>query len=106
VTAQAVPAAAGAGGESTGPMQCWCCGQRRAEADVVRLGGHPEVAVCLPCAHFLHQQARGREDAARPSPAARVRDGLRAGRRLVMRHGWQHKPLIGPVLRWLGPRLP
>jgi hypothetical protein len=89
-----------------GPVECWCCGQDRDEQDVVRLGGHPEVAVCLRCAHFLHQQARGREDAARPSPAARVRDGLRAGRTLVMRRGWQHKPLIGPVLRRLGPRLP
>jgi hypothetical protein len=30
---------------------------------------------------------------------------LRAGRRLVMRRDWQHKPVIGPELRWLGPRL-
>jgi hypothetical protein len=105
-TMTAQTAAATAGGESTGPLQCWCCGQRRDEADVVRLGDHPEVAVCLGCAHFLHQQARGREDAARPSPAARVRDGLRAGRRLVMRRGWQHKLVIGPVLRRLGRRLP
>jgi hypothetical protein len=73
---------------------------------VVRLGGHPEVAVCLPCAHVLHQQARGLEDADRPSLAGRLRAGLRVGRRLVMRRGWQHAPVIGPVLRWLGPRLP
>jgi hypothetical protein len=100
------PASATAGNEFAGPTRCWCCGQERAEAGVVRLGDHPEVAVCLRCAHFLHQRARGREDAARPSPAALVRDGLRAGRRSVMRHGLQHQPLIGPVLRWLGPRLP
>jgi len=92
--------------DSAGPVQCWCCGQSRDESGVVHLGSHPEVAVCLRCAHFLHHQARGREDAARPSPAARRRNGLRAGRRLVMRRGWQHKPVIGPVLRWLGPRLP
>jgi ribosome-binding protein aMBF1 (putative translation factor) len=91
---------------AAGPVECWCCGQARDEQDVVRLGGRPEVAVCLRCAHFLHQQARAREDAARPSPAARVRDGLRAGRAVVLRRGWQHKPVIGPVLRWLGPRLP
>jgi hypothetical protein len=90
----------------TGPVECWCCGRRRDETDVVRLGSHPEVAVCLRCAHVLHQRARGREDAARPSPAGRVRDGLRAGRGLVIRRGWQDRPVIGPVLRWLGPRLP
>jgi len=94
------------GDESGDPVQCWCCGQHHGERDVVRLGNHPEVAVCLRCAHFLHQQARGREDVARPSPAALLRDGVRAGRRLVMRRGWQHKPVIGPALRWLGPRLP
>ena len=89
-----------------GEVTCWCCGEPHPESGVVRLGSHPEVAVCLRCAHFLHQQARGREDADWPSPAARVRDGLRAGRRLVMRRGWHQAPVIGPVLRWLGPRLP
>lgn len=79
---------------------------RTGESGVVQLGGYPQAAVCLRCAHFLHQQARGREDAAHPSPAARVRDGLRAGRRQVTRHGSHQKPVIGPVLRWLGPRLP
>jgi hypothetical protein len=93
-------------GSADGGVACWCCGQLRPESDVVRLGAHPEAAVCLRCAHFLHQQARGREDAASPSPAARVRDGLRAGRRLVMRRGWHQAPVLGPVLRWLGRRLP
>jgi hypothetical protein len=73
---------------------------------LVRLGTHSEVGVCLRCAHFLHQQARGREDAARPSPAARVRGGLRAGRGLVMRRRWHQMPIIGRPLRWLGRRLP
>jgi hypothetical protein len=99
-------AASAAGGSAEVEISCWCCGQQYRESAVVRLGDHPEVAVCLGCAHFLHQQARRREDAARPSPAARVRDGLRAGRRLVLRRGWQDAPVIGPVLRRLGPRLP
>ena len=90
----------------TAEVACWCCGRGRQEDDVVRLGGHSEVAVCLSCAHVLHQQARGREDAQRPSPAGRARDVLRAGRRLVIRRGWQNEPVIGPVLRWLGARLP
>jgi hypothetical protein len=90
----------------TAEVACWCCGRGHPEESVVRLGGHPEVAVCLSCAHFLHQQARGREDALRPSPSGRARDVLRAGRRLVIQRGWQHKPLIGPLLRWFGARLP
>jgi hypothetical protein len=60
----------------------------------------------LRCGHFLHQQARAREDALRPSPASRLRDGLRAGRRIVVDRGWQQKPVIGRPLRWLGRRLP
>ncbi|MGZ4606682.1 MAG: hypothetical protein ACXVXV_11155 [Blastococcus sp.] len=87
-------------------VPCWCCGRRCPAADVVHLGNRPEVAVCLRCAHFLHQQARGREDARRTSPAARARDGLRAARRLVIAQRWHEKPVIGPLLRWLGPRLP
>ncbi|NYJ07061.1 hypothetical protein [Petropleomorpha daqingensis] len=90
----------------TAEVACWCCGRSRPESGVVRLGSHPEVAVCLSCAHYLHQQARGREDALRPSPGARVRDVGRAIRRQVIQHGWQHKPVIGPVLRWLGSRMP
>jgi hypothetical protein len=85
---------------------CWCCGQRRVEPDVVRLGEHPEVAVCLGCAHFVHQRARAREDAARPSLATRARDLLRAARGFVIRRGWHNRPVIGPLLRRLDTRLP
>ena len=92
--------------ESSDQHSCWCCGQEQAAEDILHLGEHPEVEVCLPCAHFLHQQARGREDAQTRSPTARVRDGMRSLRELVMRYGLHHKPVIGPVLRWLGPRVP
>ena len=88
------------------PLKCWCCDGEYQDAELVRLGTHPEVGVCLRCAHFLHQQARGREDALRPSPASRVRGGLRAGRRVVMQRHWHQKPIIGRPLRWLGQRLP
>jgi hypothetical protein len=87
-------------------VACWCCGNSYAESDIVRLGQHHEVGVCLRCAHFLHQRARAREDAARSSPATRARDVLRAGRDLVIRRGWHTWPVIGPVLRRLGSRLP
>lgn len=93
-------------GEFGGHVQCWCCGATRPPDAVVRLGNHPEVTLCFRCAHWAHQQARSREDAARPSPAALARDVLRAGRREVMQRGWHRRPVIGPVLRWLGPRLP
>ena len=102
MTAQAMQAKQG----DSGQLVCWCCGQHQSPEDVVHLGDHPEVAVCLGCAHFLHQRARAREDELRPSAAARARDGLRAVRNLVMAWRWHEKPLIGPVLRWLGTRLP
>jgi hypothetical protein len=88
------------------PTTCWCCGTPRPSGDLVPLGAHPEVAVCLRCAHWLHQRARAREDERSPSPSARARGVLRAGRRAVVRRGWHRLPVIGPVLRRLGPRLP
>ena len=85
---------------------CWCCGQRQQRDMTVHLGSHPEVRVCLRCAHFLHLQARAREDALHPSPAARVRDLLRSARAVVMHHRWHQNPVIGPPLRRLGRHLP
>jgi hypothetical protein len=102
VTAGAAAAADTSGGDT----DCWCCGQRYPNEQPVRLGSHPEVAVCLRCAHFLHQQAMQREDALRPSTASRLRDGLRWGRRVVMDHHWHQRPVIGRPLRWLGRYLP
>jgi hypothetical protein len=40
------------------------------------------------------------------NPATWIRGGLRAARRLVMRRGWHNRPVIDPVLRRLGRRLP
>jgi len=94
------------GGETDGQVSCWCCGSSQSEASVIRLGDHPEVAVCLGCAHFLHRQARGREDAVRPSPATRARDALRTVRRFVVGRGWHQKPVIGRLLRRLGRHSP
>ena len=85
---------------------CWCCGNDYPADRVVHLGSHPEVALCLDCARYLHLRAAERRDALRPSRAARVRDVLRTGRRVVIQRGWHHKPLVGPVLRWLGRHLP
>ena len=86
--------------------RCWCCGQQRPAGRLVYLGSHPEVAVCLGCAHVLHQRARAREDELHPSLSGQGRDVLRAGRELVTRRGWHHLPGVGRLLRWAGRRLP
>jgi hypothetical protein len=99
-------AAAAAGSDAAEPFECWCCGSAYQESELVRLGSHPEVGVCLRCAHFLHQQARRREDALRPSPASRMRDQLRSARLVVMQRSWHQKAVIGRPLRWLGRHLP
>ena len=86
--------------------RCWCCGKEHPATALLNLGDRPEVTVCLWCADFLAQRARERRDRLRPSLAGRARDVLRAGRRFVMDRGWQHLPLLGPVLRRLGRYLP
>jgi hypothetical protein len=101
---EAAPAAMAEGDD--GMVRCWCCGQQRPTNHLLHLSSHPEVAVCLACAHFLHRRARAREDELHPSLAGRGRDVLRAGRELVIRRGWQHAPGVGRVLRWAGRRLP
>ena len=105
-TPAAEPAGAAADTSGGAETECWCCGRQYAEEGLVRLGNHPEVSVCLACAHYLHQQARQREDRLRPSIAARGRDALRWGRRMVMDRRLHQRPLIGRPLRWLGRRLP
>ena len=89
-----------------GMVRCWCCAQQRPANQMLHLGSQPEVAVCLACAHFLHQRARAREDELHQSLAGRGRDVLRAGREFVVRRGWHHAPGVGRVLRWAGRRLP
>ena len=103
MTAIPSPAAQSDAAES---IDCWCRGAAYPDADLIRLGNHREVGVCLRCAHFLHQQALAREDAQHPSAATRVRDVLRAARRTVMQRGWHQRPIVGRPLRWVGRRLP
>ena len=87
-------------------IECWCCGRPQTDDQVVRLGLHPEVAICLSCAHTVHQRAREREDHQRPGPLTPVRDGLRAARTWVIHQQLHTKPVIGRPLRWLGRHLP
>jgi ribosome-binding protein aMBF1 (putative translation factor) len=86
--------------------RCWCCGSSFPEEHVVRLGQHPEVAVCLDCALFLHRRATQRRDESNPSLAGRVRSGLQACRDWVVARGWHAHGRFGSFLRWLDRHLP
>jgi hypothetical protein len=97
---------AAARSEPNAGSRCWCCDHTFDESQVVRLGSHPEVAVCLECARFLQRRARERHDALRPSVAAQVRSRVRAGRETVVERGWHTRPVLGPFLRRLDRFLP
>jgi hypothetical protein len=89
-----------------GDVPCWCCDVRDAPDRMVHLGNHPEVNICLRCAHFVHQQAWEIEDEGKVGPAAFVRDRFRNLRAEVLRRGWHQNRIIGDTLRWLGRYLP
>ncbi len=89
-----------------GSVQCWCCGSLDPPDRMVHLGQHPEVHLCLRCAHFVHQQAWEIEDEGKRGPAAFTRDRFRDLRAEVMRRGWHQNRFIGGKLRWLGKYLP
>lgn len=85
---------------------CWCCGTEYPETELVRLGQHPEIGVCLGCARWLQRRAVQRYDEQHPSPMARLRSGINAVRAALIRKGWHERGVIGAVLRWLDRRLP
>ena len=89
-----------------GNVECWCCDTIAAPSLMVHLGNHPEVHLCLRCAHFVHQRAWEIEDEVKHGPAAVVRDTFRNLRAEVMRRGWHQNRFIGGKLRWLGRYLP
>ena len=73
---------------------------------MVYLGNHPEVAVCVRCAHSLSKWAGEVEDRDNHGIGARARGAFRAVRKSVVRRGWHNSPLIGRRLRRLGRHLP
>lgn len=85
---------------------CWCCGTHYPESELVRLGQHPEVGVCLRCARWLHRRAVQRDDERYPSPGSRLRHGIRGIRAVVIRKRWHQRGRLGVVLRWLDRHLP
>lgn len=88
------------------PSTCWCCGAVDAPDRMVHLGNHPEVALCLGCAHWAAKQAWEIEDQGRTGPLVRARDLSRALRRVVVDRGWHTHPVLGAPLRWIGKRFP
>jgi hypothetical protein len=86
--------------------ECWCCGNLQDPAQMIRLGNHPEVTLCVRCAHRVAQQASEIDDRSMSGPAVRARDALRVMRRRVMERGWHRSRTFGPLFRWLGTRLP
>jgi hypothetical protein len=83
--------------------KCWCCGRDSSEDGLVRLGNHPEVAICINCAHFLRRRALDRQATAMRK---RLRRAAESVRRDVMARGWHQRPVIGPALRWVNQHLP
>lgn len=85
---------------------CRCCGSEYPETQLVRLGSHPEVGVCLRCARWLQRRAVQRYDEQHPSPAARLRGGIQTVRDAVIRKGWHQRGTLGVALRWIDRDLP
>jgi hypothetical protein len=82
---------------------CWCCGQARRDDDLVHLGSHPEVGICINCVHYLRRRARDRQAAV---VHQRLRGAADSVRSQVTEKGWHQRPVIGPVLRWVDRYLP
>lgn len=87
-------------------IRCWCCDTADTPDRMVHLGNHPEVHLCLRCAHFVHQQAWEIEDQGKRGPAALARERLRSLRAGVVRRGWHQNRFIGGKLRRIGKYLP
>jgi hypothetical protein len=88
------------------PSRCWCCGTVDDPTRLVRLGNHPEVGLCVRCAHSVSKWAWEIEDQAKTGPLAKARHWFRALRRYVIRRGWHKSSLLGGPIRWIGKRLP
>jgi hypothetical protein len=92
--------------EDVAPDRCWCCGEARPEADLVRLGDHPEVGICTECARWVHRRAATQNHSGRTSLAGIGRSAVNAVRNRVIGLGLQDRRVIGPLLRRLDRYLP
>ncbi|MGH3621801.1 MAG: hypothetical protein ACRDQ5_08425 [Sciscionella sp.] len=92
--------------ETSGAAECWCCGDRFAGDELVHLGGHPEVALCLRCARWVHRRAVERDDARHRTTGTPLRAAIRAARAQVIARGWHERAILGALLRRIDRHLP
>jgi hypothetical protein len=92
--------------DASDPYECWCCGAVHAPNQMVHLGNHPEVAICIRCAYSIKNWAWQIEDGNKTGPGVKARDLFRRARKNVMRRQLHQNKWIGRPLRWLGRRLP
>jgi hypothetical protein len=86
-----------------GQSRCWCCGRNSSEDDLVRLGEHPEVGICINCVHFLRRRALDRRATVLRQRLRGVAESIRGE---VIERGWHERPVIGPALQWINRHLP
>jgi len=63
------PTMTATGVQDAGDVRCWRCDISDVPNRMVHLGNHPEVNLCLRCAHFVHQQTWEIEDEGKGGPA-------------------------------------
>ncbi len=73
---------------------------------MARLGAHPEVTVCAPCARSLARAVQAASDGTSRAPLARLRRISLEIRGFVVRRGWHRRGVVGRILRWAGRHLP
>lgn len=85
---------------------CWCCGTEVGEQELIGLGAHPEVKICLRCAIWVKRRANLRRHEQNPSWAGHVARGVAGIRAAVMAHGWHRHGRLGTLLRRIDRYLP
>ncbi len=85
---------------------CWCCGRILPEHELVRLGEHPEVGLCLRCATWAKRQAVARYHEQHQSLPGQLLHGIDTVRNRVIERGWHERGLLGAVLRRVDRYLP
>ena len=86
--------------------ECWCCGAVHAPNQMVHLGNHPEVHICVRCAYSVRSWAGEIDDRNKTGLGVKARDAVRRVRKYVIRRDLHLNRWLGPPLRWLGRRLP
>ena len=94
------------GSRPTASPSCWCCDEEFPESELVRLGAHPEVGLCLGCANWVKRRAATRRHEQHPSIAGRLRGGVHAVRGKVIERGWHERGRLGALLHRIDRHLP